>query len=452
MASCNADKDYTMSKVIEVEAPPSKSVSHRMVIGAALAVGESRLANVLESDDLKRTMEIMQACGARIERLGEGLYAIGGIAGTPAGGRDEPVSCYVAESGTTCRLITAVVAAGLGRFRIHGAPRMHERPIGELVMALRMLNIGVEWEGKVGCPPIIIDTNGMPGGEVNIGLGESSQYLSGLLLAGPLGKTLTINVTGDKVVSWPYVGLTLKAMDEFGLKFLVEMLEEGTWVQKDWRTIKNVIPGKTRFVVKPGFYRAGDYRVEGDWSNASYFLGAGAVGPNPVRITGLRADSLQGDKAMLDILQRMGAQIDIAPDSVTVHPSKLKGITVDMGDCPDIVPTVAAIAAFAEGPTTVTNVAHLRIKECDRLAGPAAQLAKAGVRVDVHDDGLTVHPSGRESISAPAGTVFETYGDHRMAMSLSLLGFAGVKVELDDPKCVAKSFPSFWRKWGKVAA
>jgi 3-phosphoshikimate 1-carboxyvinyltransferase len=441
-----------MSKVIEIEAPASKSVSHRMVIGAALGVGESRLANVLESDDLKRTMEIMQACGSRIERLGDGLYAISGVAGTPAGGRDEPVSCYVAESGTTCRLMTAIVAAGLGRFRIHGDPRMHERPIGELVMALRMLNVGVEWEGKTGYPPLVIDTDGMPGGEVNIGMDESSQYLSGLLMAGPLGKTLTINVTGKKVVSWPYVGLTLKAMEEFGHKFRVEMLEDGQWVEKNWRTIRNVVPGKTRFVVKPGFYHAGDYRVEGDWSNASYFLGAGAVGPNPVRITGLRADSLQGDKAMLKILQDMGARVEIEPDAVTVHPSRLKGITVDMGDCPDIVPTVAAIAAYAEGPTTVTNVGHLRIKECDRLAGPAAQLAKAGIKVDVHEDGLTVHPAGRESIKAPAGTVFEAYNDHRMAMSLSLLCFAGVQVELDDPKCVAKSFPGFWRKWAKVSA
>ncbi len=441
-----------MSKVREVEAPPSKSVSHRMVIGAALGVGESRLANVLESDDLKRTMDIMQACGARIERLGEGLYAISGVAGTPAGGFEEPVSCYVAESGTTCRLITAVLAAGLGRFRVHGAPRMHERPIGDLVMALRMLNVGVEWDGKTGYPPIIIDTNGMPGGEVNIGMDESSQYLSGLLLAGPLGKTLTINVTGNKVVSWPYVGLTLKAMEDFGHRFRVEMLEDEAWVEKDWRTIRNVVPGKTRFVVKPGIYHAGDYKVEGDWSNASYFLGAGAIGPDPVRISGLRSDSLQGDRAMLRILQDMGAKVEVEADAVTVHPSKLRGITVDMGDCPDIVPTVAVVAAFAEGPTTVTNVAHLRIKECDRLAGPAAQLAKAGVRVEVHDDGLTVHPAGRESIQAAAGTVFETYGDHRMAMSLALLGFAGVAVELDDPKCVGKSFPGFWRKWARVTA
>lgn len=446
------DKDNAMSKIIEVEAPPSKSVSHRMVIGAALGVGESRLANVLESDDLKRTMEIMQACGARIERLGEGLYAIRGVAGTPAGGRDEPVSCFVGESGTTCRLLTAVVAAGLGRFRIHGAPRMHERPIGELVMALRMLGVGVEWEGAAGFPPLVIDTNGMPGGEVNIGLDESSQYLSGLLLAAPLGKTLTIHVTGKKAVSWPYVGLTLKAMEDFGHSFRVEMLEEDGWVQRDWRAIREVLPGRTRFVVKPGIYRAGDYRVEGDWSNASYFLAAGAAGPHPVRVTGLRADSLQGDKAMLDILRSMGARVEVEPAAVTVHPSALRGTQVDMGHCPDLVPTVAALAAFAEGPTTVTNVAHLRIKECDRLAGPATELGKAGVRVEVREDGLTVYPAGRAAIAAPEGTVFHAYGDHRMAMSLSLLGLAGVDVRLDDPKCVSKSFPSFWRKWGRVTA
>lgn len=439
-----------MSNVIEIQAPASKSVSHRMVIGAALAAGESRLGNVLESDDLTCTMDILKASGAYIERLGEGLYAIRGVAGTPAGGNEEPVSCFVKESGTTCRLLTGVVAAGLGSFRIHGAPRMHERPIGELANALDQLGVPVIWEGKEGFPPLIVDTSGIKGREVTIGMDESSQYLSGLLLAAPMAQAMTITVGGQKAVSWPYVGLTLKAMEEFGIRFHVELQDDGEWKQVDWRTIKEVVPGKTRFVVKPGMYRAGDYRVEGDWSNASYFLAAGAIGPNAIRISGLRADSLQGDKAMLNILERMGAKIDIEPHAVTVHPSKLKGIEVDMGDCPDLVPTVAALAAFADGDTLVTNVAHLRIKECDRLAGPSTELAKAGIESEVLEDGIRI--KGNATIGAPEGTEFCTYGDHRMAMSLSLLELADVIVRLDDPKCVAKSFPGFWQQWRKVVA
>lgn len=436
--------------IIDVQAPPSKSVSHRTVIGAALAAGESRLANVLESDDLERTRSILSACGARIERQGEGQYTVRGVAGTPAGGGEEPVSCYVADSGTTCRLLTGVLAAGLGRFRIHGVPRMHERPIGDLAQALQALGVGVEWEAKESYPPLVLDTCGLKGTEVTIGLDESSQYISGLLMAAPMAKAMTITVGGKKAVSWPYVGLTLKAMEEFGLRFHVEMRNDaGVWETVDWKTLRNVIPGRTRFVVKPGMYRAGDYRVEGDWSNASYFLAAGAVGTQPVRVCGVRADSLQGDKAMMDILQRMGARIETEAHAVTVFPSQLTGIAVDMGHCPDLVPTVAAVAAFAEGETVISNVAHLRIKECDRLASPSAELAKAGVVSEVLEDGLRII-GNRAAIQAPEGTQFCTYSDHRMAMSLSLLHFAGVDVQLDTPGCVAKSFPGFWKEWEKV--
>lgn len=435
---------------IEIHAPASKSVSHRMVIGAALAAGESRLSNVLESDDLTCTLDILKTCGAYVERLGTGLYAIRGMAGTPAGGNAEPLSCFVNESGTTCRLLTAIVAAGLGNFRIHGAPRMHDRPIGELAAALEHLGVTIQWEGKTGYPPLVVDTCGLKGQEVTIGMDESSQYISGLLLAAPMATAMTITVGGEKAVSWPYVGLTLKAMEDFGLTFHVEVKTHDAWKTVDWRTIKEVIPHQTRFIIKPGMYRAGNYQVEGDWSNASYFLAAGAIGPNPVRISGLRADSLQGDKAMLDIVKRMGAKVVIETDAVTVYPSKLTGITIDMGHCPDLVPTVATLAAFAQGETVITNVAHLRIKECDRLAGPSTELGKAGIISEVLEDGIRIQ--GDAQINLPEGTELCTYGDHRMAMSLSLLELADAVVRLDDPKCVAKSFPGFWQQWRKVVA
>jgi 3-phosphoshikimate 1-carboxyvinyltransferase len=169
-----------------------------------------------------------------------------------------------------------------------------------------------------------------------------------------------------------------------------------------------------------------------------------------VHIANLRKDSLQGDKAMFTILQQMGAKLEWKDNGVTVHPSKLKGVDVDMGNCPDLVPTVAALAAYAEGETTIRNVAHLRIKECDRLAGPAAELGKAGIETEVTEDGITIRPN-RKNIAAPAGTVFSTYNDHRMAMSLALLQFTLGDIEFDNKACVAKSFPTFWEEWEKVS-
>lgn len=445
-------------ETVTVTAPPSKSVSHRMLIGAALAAGDSVVEHVLESLDIERTADILRAAGARVERLGEGRFAVTGVAGTPAGGFDAPVSCDVHESGTTCRLLTAVLAAGKGRFRIHGAPRMHERPIGQLVDVLRGLGVRVTYEGRAGCPPLHIDSDGMSGGTTAIGLDESSQYLSGLLLAAPLTGGLTVEVSGGKVVSWPYVALTLQALEDFGLGFRVETRGSvhAGWQADDWRALREVRPGLVRFVVPPGVYRAGRYRVEGDWSNVSYFLAAGAVGPRPVRVTGVRIDSLQGDRAMLDILGRMGARFEREDNGVVALPSDLNGVEVDMGHCPDLVPTVAVTAAFARGVTRIRNVAHLRIKESDRLSAPAAELRKAGVRVDELDDGLVVHGALRRGGVARSGdgkvVPFLSYGDHRMAMSLALLGFAGVQSVLDDPACVAKSFPHFWNEWEKVRA
>ncbi len=470
-----------------IPAPASKSLSHRFLMAAALAAGESELSHVLESDDTARTRDIFTALGARFTRTGAGAFTVRGIdgkvrscgqgAGEAVQGREtadgEPLSCFVGESGTTCRLVTAILAAGQGRFRIHGAGRMHDRPLGELTEALVALGAGVAFEGKPGCPPLVLTARGLssaglPGGMADMGCDESSQYLSGLLLAAPLGEGLLVRLGGEKVVSWPYVSLTLDTLERFGIPFAVEMPEDGNasdaaqaaakapgqWRAMDWRSLTEARPGRVRFRVEPGAYRAGRYAVEGDWSGASYFLAAGAIGPRAVRMEGLRADSLQGDAALLGILERMGARVEREKAAVTVFPSRLRGVTVDMGHCPDLVPTVAALAAHAEGPTKVTNVAHLKIKESDRLRAPAEELAKAGCRVDLTGDSMTVIPSG-VPLAAPQGG-FSAHGDHRMAMSVALLGLpgrgAGFEVVLDDPGCVAKSFPHFWELWARVRA
>ncbi len=443
-------------KSITVNAPASKSLSHRALIGAALAGGVSRLSGVLESEDTERTMGVLASCGAVFERTGAGAYTVTGLGGAPVGAVacDAPLSCFAGESGTTCRLLTAVLAAGRGRFRVHGSGRLHERPIGELVDALRSLGAGIRYEGKEGCPPLVLEARGLssdaiPDGIVRVGCGESSQYLSGLLLAAPLSGGLTVLLDGDKAVSWPYVGLTLDALETFGAPFRVEVLQDGAWAETDWRRMEKALPGVTRFVVAGAAYRARELRVEGDWSGASYFLAAGAIGPNPVTVRGLRRDSLQGDSAMLGFVERMGAKVSWSGDEVTVAPSVLRGIEADLSGCPDLAPTLAVLAAFAEGVTLLKGAAHLRAKESDRLAAPARELRKTGCAVEVTDDGLML-AGPRE---APRGELaLSCHNDHRMAMSLALLGLCrGLTPRLDDPACVAKSFPGFWREWEKVA-
>jgi len=415
-------------------------------------VGESRLHGVLESQDLERTRDCMQAAGACIERLAPGEYAVIGANGTPAGGSADttgPVDIDVGESGTTCRLLTAVLAVGTGDFRIFGRGRMHERPIAELVDVLRTKGATVEYLEKEGCPPLLLRASGLLGGEAVISMEESSQYLSGLLLAAPLARRpLTVAVGGEKAVSWPYVGLTLQTMELFGTASQLEVLQQGEWQPEDWRSRQQVIPGRMRFHVPYGMYMGRELTVEGDWSNASYFLAAGAVGPRPVRVRNLSPDSQQGDKAILDILKRMGAAVVWEQGAVTVMPSPLRGVGVDMGACPDLVPTVAVLAAFAQGETQIGNVAHLRIKESDRLEAVAAILRQAGADVQVLSDGLHIEPLlGAPDLSQP----FSACDDHRMAMSASLLGLKGGKqVQLDNPACVAKSFPGFWELWENV--
>lgn len=460
-----------MNTPIEIKAPSSKSMSHRAFIAASLAAGDSLVADALESDDLLRTRQCLTAAGARFEAVAEG-WKITGVGGRPQGGEAgaEPADCNMGESGTSCRLLTAVLGAGRGRFRVHGEGRLHDRPMGQLTDVLERLGVTFRWEGTPGYPPFVMETSGFKGVQAAIPLDESSQYLSGLLLAAPLGtQELRIDIAGSKVVSWPYVSLSLMVMADFGIDYLVEALEGDRWVGRAATEVTAVTPGKLRFTVRPGCYKARPYRVEGDWSNASYFLAAGAVGPRPVRVTGLRPDSLQGDKAILEILTAMGATVAWDATGVTVSPpgttpagaatgtprddvaAGLHGVELDMGSCPDLVPTVAATAALAplgSGTTTIRNVAHLRIKESDRLQACADELAKLGAKTVTFADGLSVTPG-----PLPRGQRVElrTYDDHRMAMSLSLFGLAGVEVALDNPKCVAKSFPGFWDAWRKIA-
>lgn len=456
---------------VTIIAPPSKSLSHRYMIGAALANGVSRLKNILDSDDLVATRDILRAAGAEITPgNAEGAWLVKGVNGQPRGGAREPLECDARESGTTCRLLTAVLAAGSGLFRIFGRGRLNDRPIGELGSAIASLGCGVRYEDKSGFPPIILDARGLNpapvDGYVKISIDQSSQFFSGLLLAAPAAiSPLSVELTGKKVVSWPYVGLTLQTMSDFGIHFSVWTRPRigAPWIELQkttWKNLEDAKPDCLRVRVWPGQYRAGEYEAEGDWSGASYFLAAGAIGKRPIRVSGLRADSPQGDRAILDILRKMGAEVRVEQDSVTVYPSELHGVSLDMGFCPDLAPTVAVLAAFAKGSTRISNVAHLRLKECDRIASPAEELAKTGVTVDALSDGLLINGLGgqrgfaRNRPDRPklgADSTLCAHNDHRMAMSLALLELRdpelNVRERLDDPLVVRKSFPNFWDVW-----
>ena len=429
-------------KILSIDAPASKSMSHRALICAALAKGASSLENVLVSDDLTRTRECLTAMGADFTDDG-GKVLVRGVSGLDCG--DAIVDLFVGESGTTCRLITGVAAAFSGHFRIHGAGRMHERPMTALVNALEALGVSVTFEGQQGFLPCTIHSLGNLHGATSIDIGESSQFLSALLLAGPLGSSpLTIELLGSKVVSWPYVALTLQTMEDFGVRVDVLSRQGDSWKNVDWRTLTSVSPGMIRFVIAAQSYQPGEHRVEADWSNVSYFLAAGAVGPAPVCLRGLRPDSMQGDRACVDILQAMGGTCLWDEQGCTVSPSALYGTRLDMGPCPDIVPTVAVMACFAQGKTEIRGVAHLRFKESDRLQAVASQLRLVGQGVEVLEDGLIISPAP----FVPGQRVhLSSFGDHRMAMSLSLLECAGLRPVFDDPACVSKSFPGFWDAW-----
>lgn len=444
------------ANLVTVTAPPSKSLSHRKVIAAALASGVSRLSRVLESDDLARTMDVLRSLGVGVQRSGEGEYTITGIGGPPLAGPHTPLACFMGESGTSCRLLAAIVAAGSGDFHIHGSGRLHERPMRDLTDALEALGAGITFTGVPGHLPLIITARGLsqPGGDswLPVPGDVSSQFFSGLLLAAPLARNgLGLMLSGSSSVSWPYILLTLQTLEDAGCAFTAETLERGTWTPRPWRSLSAGRPGMQRFRVLPGLYQpltGAKGAVEGDYSGASYLLAAGAVGPEPVAVTGLARDSLQGDAAILDILQAMGASVTWADGVVTVSPNRLRGIDVHMGHCPDLVPTVAALACMATGVTVIRGVPHLREKESDRLSAPALELAKTGCAVQVTEDGLVITPSPG---TLPQGSVyFRAHNDHRMAMSLALLELAGVEVILDAPACVAKSFPGFWDTWRTI--
>lgn len=410
-----------------VRLPGSKSISNRILLLSALAEGATEVRDLLKSDDTDRMLNALRALGVKVEPLGENACRVTGCAGNiPA----REAKLFLGNAGTAFRPLTAALALAGGDYELSGVPRMHERPIGDLVDALRQLGANIDYLGNEGYPPLKIRAAMLAGDTVQVRGDVSSQFLTGLLMALPLlGHTVSIEVLGE-LISKPYIEITLAMMARFGVK--VERL------------------GWQRFVVFGGqrYQSPGTIYVEGDASSASYFLAAGAIGMGPVRIEGVGSESIQGDIRFTEALEQMGARITMGPNWMEVAApadGKLKAIDLDCNHIPDAAMTLAVAALFAEGATTLRNIASWRVKETDRIAAMATELRKIGAVVDEGSDFIQVTPPLRIRHAA-----IDTYDDHRMAMCFSLAAFGPEGVRINDPGCVAKTFPEYFERFREV--
>jgi 3-phosphoshikimate 1-carboxyvinyltransferase len=406
--------------------PGSKSISNRALLLAALAAGTTRIENLLVSDDTRRMLAALEALGVALERDERSCLVVG--RGGPLVDTDIALELDLGLAGTALRPLLAALTTGRGRFVLDGTARMRERPIGPLVDALRQLGARIEYPGEEGFPPVRVTGTGLSGGNVRMPGDLSSQFLTSLLLATPLARSrVVVDIDGEQV-SKPYLRMTLAMMRRFG----VEVRERDL----------------THFEIEPAAYRSpGTYLVEGDASSATYFLAAGAIAGSGVTVTGIGADSVQGDVAFVDVLAEMGAEVEREPASITVRPGPLRGVDLDLNALPDAAMTVAVLALFAQGPTTIRNIYNWRVKETDRLAAMSTELRKLGATVVEGIDFISITPPAKIK---PAE--IDTYGDHRMAMCFSLACLAGVPVTIRDPDCVSKTFPEFFSEFEALRA
>ncbi len=397
-----------------IRPPGSKSLTNRALICAALSHGRSKLTGALESDDTRVMVNALQALGIAIDTAWkQTTLTVDGCSGVlPA--RDATLE--IDGSGTSIRFLTALAATGTGMITLDGNSRMRERPIGQLTDALR--HCGTDIQTRSGFPPVMVRANGLSGGTVLLRGDISSQYLSALLLAAPAARGPLEFVIEGPQVSQPYVAMTCAVMKAFG----VDVERANSKV----------------FRVAPQPYRSQTYSIEPDASAASYFWAAAAITGGQVRVEGLNNQSLQGDVAFCNCLRRMGCAVEQDETGTTVIGKKLSGIDIDMAAISDTVQTLAAVALFAEGPTTIRGVAHIRHKESDRISDLARELRKIGASIDETDDGIRIDPRPLQ------GSRIETYNDHRMAMSLAVAGLRVPGIQIADPDCTAKTYPRFF--------
>jgi 3-phosphoshikimate 1-carboxyvinyltransferase len=416
-----------------VRLPGSKSISNRTLLLAALAEGTTTIHDLLASDDTLVMLNALLALGIKWEQLDDRTHIIHGTGGTlPVHEAD----LFMGNAGTAIRPLTAALAVIGGDYTLHGVSRMHERPIGDLVDALNKAGTQIEYTGVEGYPPLRIRRGHVHAQRMSVRGNVSSQFLTALLMAAPLmAKThaVTIDVDGE-LISRPYIEITLNLMRRFGVA--VE--------QDGWQS----------FTVQPGQHYAspGSIHVEGDASSASYFLAAGAIAGGPVRVEGVGRDSIQGDVRFAEALEAMGATITRGDNWIEAKSNgPLKAIDADFNHIPDAAMTLAVAALYAEGTSTLRNIASWRVKETDRLAAMATELRKLGAQVEEGADYISVTPPAE---IAPAA--IETYDDHRMAMCFSLASLTGQarrgsRIRINDPKCVAKTFPDYFDAFAGIA-
>ncbi|MFM0690552.1 3-phosphoshikimate 1-carboxyvinyltransferase [Paraburkholderia strydomiana] len=417
-----------------VRLPGSKSISNRVLLLAALAEGETTITNLLDSDDTRVMLDALEKLGVRLKRDGDTCV----VTGTRGAFTARTADLFLGNAGTAVRPLTAALAVNGGDYRIHGVPRMHERPIGDLVDGLRQIGARIDYEENEGFPPLRIRPAQISAEAPICVRGDvSSQFLTSLLMTLPLLRTesgvSTVQVDGE-LISKPYIDITIKLMARFGIE-----VERNGWHQ---------------FVVPAGqrYQSPGTIMVEGDASSASYFLAAGALGGGPLKVEGVGRSSIQGDVGFADALIKMGANLQMGEDWIEVrgvgHDSgKLEPIDMDFNLIPDAAMTIAVAALFADGTTTLRNIASWRVKETDRIAAMATELRKVGAKVQEGEDFLVVTPPEKLIPNAS----IDTYDDHRMAMCFSLVSLGGVPVRINDPKCVGKTFPDYFERFIALA-
>ncbi|MEX2502133.1 MAG: 3-phosphoshikimate 1-carboxyvinyltransferase [Trueperaceae bacterium] len=411
-----------------VRVPGSKSLTNRALAVAALADGRSDLSGALVAEDRTVMVDGLRRLGVEVDGDGTDLVVHG------CGGRIPAVTAELdlRLSGTAIRFLAAICALGRGRYRLDGNRRMRERPIEDLLEALRTLGADAVSETGSGCPPVRIEGRGLRGGTALVAGGRSSQYLSALLMVAPYAdRPVRLEVDGE-LASKPFADMTVRLMHDFGAS-----------VRRD---------GHRTFEVGPGRYRAGPYRIEADAMAAGYVWAAAAVAGGRTRTPGLGRDRIQGDARFADLLGEMGCRVTWSDDACVVEgpaAGRLRGGRYDLNDMPDQAQTLAVCALFADAPVRIENVWNLRIKETDRLAALATELGRLGATVREEEDALEVDPlpDGHD----PGPVVIETYGDHRMAMAFAVAGLRIPGVSLRDPGCVAKTYPGFFDDWEAMA-
>ena len=418
-----------------VALPGSKSISNRALLLSALASGTTRLKGLLDADDTRVMRAALRTLGVEVDETDGDCVVYGCSGNLPKNQAD----LFMGNAGTAIRPLTAALAILGGDYRLHGVPRMHERPIGDLVDGLRMVGAQVAYEQNEGYPPLKLSKGQIRTNEIIKVRGDvSSQFLTALLMSLPLvaKNEICIEVVGE-LISKPYIDITLKLMSRFGVN-----------VRNDnWQHF--YIPANSG---KP-YTGPGTLYVEGDASSASYFLAAGAIAGGPVRVTGVGKNSIQGDVAFAQALAQMGAKVTSGDDWIEVHGvntpnGKLKGIELDCLAIPDAAMTLAVAGLFAEGATKLTGIASWKVKETDRIAAMAKELQKMGATVKAGDDYIEVMPP--KQWATPVDGI-DTYDDHRMAMCFSLAAFGPLKVRINEPTCVAKTFPEYFQEFAKVA-